>query len=324
MRLQTTYKKKKSKTVKKTTTKQGKKSKGPKLLRNYKDDSHYIYDNLELDICQMRYGIIGSCNVEYLILPDGTIELKGSWIEALLIMIDTVITNNPTTFRQLFEKNGVTSQTFSIDTTYGKYNFEGLDYKAYKIYNSGYYLEAIFSDENIFEALVGLIKCLDMALTDVKFHIKNKYNKEQDLNFTELEDTEAVVGIHEVENYVNRGIHLVGVDIVGSMTRIHRLDVALLAICNWVYESYGTDGLKKLVRQSNECKTGISRQGALIEKEAMPIKDSGYCVYTDLSTHSICEFISFLMNKLNIGNDKLRFKFRALKKSNELHEWELD
>lgn len=321
MRLNVKYKQSLTKTEKQKKANKEKKAKGPKIRKDYNDTTEYKHDNIEMDLTKLSYGIIDSCDVDALLLPDGTIRISNSWLEVLLIMLDAVIENHPDDFVKLFEENAVTNQFFCVDKVYGKYTFEKEQYKAYKIFHSGYYLEAILNNANIFSAILGLTKCLEISLDEIKFHLRNKKYKDITLNFDMLEETESIVDINGLASMLKDGIHLVAIDILGVSTSVHRIDVVLMVFCNWAYENYGIGKVKSLGKHGN---TGISLGDNTEDIPSTQIKNSELHVYTDGDQNDIIQFIKNSMNKLEIGTDKIRFKFRALKKKGELKEWELN
>lgn len=322
MRLQVKHSKPKGKTEKQKKINKEKKSKGPKISKNYNDTSEFKVGKAEIDLTRLTYGIIDSCNAKYIELPDGVITLNQSWIELVILMIANVIENNPDNFLQILGENNVTNQTFSIDSMYGKYSFDkDKDFKVYNIYNTKYYLEAIFSKENLFSAIVGLSKINEIALNEFKIGIERKDYNEVKLNFDLLEDTESIVKISGVASMVKQGIHLVGISLMGVSIEVHRMDVALWHFCNWVHDNYGEMKLMTLPKYSN---TGVSLKGTQIDKAYMQIRGGAVSVYTDGDTEGIIRFIKDSMKELEIGEEHIKFKFRALKKKSELKEWEVD
>lgn len=298
--------KKKSGSIKKKNTESSKKNKGPKLLKNYKDNSEYIYDNIELDLTKMRYGVIGSCNVDALILPEGTIKIENSWVEVLLVMLDTLISQGE--FQKKLEIYGITNQFFCVDTVYGKYTFEGEQFKAYKIFDSGYYLEAVFSNENIFNAIVGLTKALDITLDGIKFHLRNKKDTRTELRFNILEERESIVNIGGLADKLKAGIHMVSMNIDGTKTIVHRIDVALVVFCKWILENVRSDIIEKI---ESVGKTRICKSNNVKKDEKNTKITEEYSVCTSGNEDEIIEFIDKTMKTIGLEKNQLEFKFRA-------------
>lgn len=323
MRLNVKHKQALTKTEKQKKINAEKKSKGPKLLKDYMDTSECDIDNTLLNITQMKYGTISSCNVDLLRTPDGNIPIKHSWLEVLLLMLSTVMTNNPDNFEKQFEDNAVTSMFFVVDKVYGKYSFEQEQYKAYKIPNTEYYLEYLDNSASIFEALVGLTKCLGIPLDQIQFHLRNKIYSDSNLRFNILEETESIVDIDKLPEMLKAGIHMISVEILGEVVQAHRIDVALLAICNKLYDEYGAFRLSTL--PSNDS-TGIKvlEDGDELNKNIVKLRDSEVGVYCDGDTNGIIQFLNDSMLQLSLEKDQIRFKFRALKDKNELKEWEVE
>lgn len=323
MRLNVKRKQTLTKTDKQKKANAEKKSKGPKLLKDYMDTSESNIDNTVLNLTQMRYGTIRSCDVDMLKIPEGTVQIKHSWLEVLLLMLSTVIVNNPEGFEKQFEDNTVTSMFFVVDKVYGKYSFDKEQYKAYKIPNTEYYLEYLDTSASIFEALVGLTKCLGIPLDQIEFHLRNKIYNNSKLRFNILEEKESIVDIDKLPEMLKAGIHMVSVEILGEVVKSHSMDVALLAICNKLYDEYGGFRLSTLPSNSS---TGIKilEDGDELNKNIVKLRDSEVGVYCDGDTNGIIHFIHDSMLQLSIEKDQIRFKFRALKDKSELKEWEVD
>lgn len=323
MRLNVQHKQTLTKTAKQKKINAEKKSKGPKLLKDYMDTSTCDIDNTSLNLTQMRYGTISSCNVDLLKTPDGDIPIKHSWLEVLLIMLSTVIRNHPNNFDKQFEENAVTNMFFVVDKVYGKYSFEQEQYKAYKIPNTDYYLEYLDSSATIFEAIVGLTKCLGIPLDQIQFHLRNNVYSDLNLRFNILEETESIVDVSGLPDMLKEGIHMVSVEILGEIVNAHRIDVALLAICNKLIDEFGVFRLSTL--QSNQS-TGIKvlEDGDELNKNIIRLRDSEIGVYSDGDQNGIVQFISDSVLLLGLEDNQLRFKFRALKDKSKLKEWEIE
>ena len=323
MRLNVQHKQTLTKTAKQKKINAEKKSKGPKLLKDYMDTSECNLDNVLLNLTQMKYGTIGSCDVDLIRTPDGDIQVKHSWLEVLLIMLSTVIRNSPDKFEKQFEDNAVTNMFFVVDKVYGKYSFEQEQYKAYKIPNTDYYLEYLDNSGTVFEALVGLTKCLGIPLDQIQFHLRNKIYSDSNLRFNILEETESIVGIDKLPEMLKTGIHMVSVEIFGEVVLAHRFDVALLAIFNKFIDEFGAFRLSTL--QSNES-TGIKEieDGDELNKNIIRLRDSEIGIYSDGDQNGMLQFLKDSVLQLGLESNQLRFKFRALKDKNKLKEWELE
>lgn len=336
MRLQVSHSKRIGKTEKQKKIDKEKKRKGPKLSSSYTDNSEYTNSNIDLDLTKMRYGVISSCYVTSVTLHDGAIKLENSWIELLLIMLDTVISNN-TNFRQLLMENEVTNASFCIETTYGKYPLGGEVYRVYNIFNSGYYLESTFTSKVIFDAIVGLTKCLGMQLDEIKFHVVNKLEANLVNNFAQLEEYEALITIDDAEELLNKGVHLKYVDILGEVISAHRLDVVLLAFCNVVHDKQGLVKLAYLpntehtgtFRRSNEDNEGdkgdlgINRVD-IEEMHPVQIRNSEVYVYTNGNEEEIISFLRNSIQYLGLSNNDLRFKVTSLIVKDKKHHYEIE
>lgn len=319
MRLQIKRKVKKStKKVKKETYK---KDLEVVLNKNYKDESDYTQDDVVMELSKLRYGIINCCDIDKVVMADGNIEITQGWVEFILIMLDALIERHPKDFGKLLQKYQVTNQLFCVDTLYGKYSFDAeYQYKAFKIYNSGYYLEAVLNSETIFNAVIGLANALDYQLGDIKVHLINKKYPTVKLNFDTLVDKEEIVDIYSIDSYLKDGIHLVSVDLDGEEVKLHRIDVALAVYCNWLSRNYSKDELLAIDKVGNTYITINNNEVS----NAYALENKELAITTDCNTEDIVEFIKKSIEQLELRKDILRFKFRLLKKKDELKEWEID
>jgi len=309
MRLNTQHKQKLTKTEKSKKASREKKSKGPKLLRTYKSMDPYNTDAITIPITQMTYGVVKHFDLVEVVTHEGTIDIQYSWLQCLLIMIDTVMTNYPTKFNELFTKNEVTNQFFVIDTIYGKYSMDD-DYKAYKIFDKDYYLETTMTPDVIFNALVGLIKCLELPLDAIQFHVISKEFRNLNLKFDKVTDEEIVANLNEAYNYIKKDTFIDFISVLDVVVSVHRLDVALLAFCNIIYDKFGIQKLMTL--PSNES-TGITMvDPSEPNPNIMPIRGSMVAVYSDRDIKGIYKFMKETTKALGLKEDDIKFKFKML------------
>lgn len=323
MRLNTQYYEKKKNTSKSNKKKKSTKNKGPKLLVNYSDMSEYNIESSEVDLTQLRYGMIESCNVKAICLDDEYIDINNSWIGLLMLMIQALMERNLDNFVEQLGNYEITNQFFCVDKVYGKYTFSGSNYKAYKIGDTEYYLESTFETPYIFSALVGLTQALDIKINKIKFVLKNKNVVDFSQNFNLLSETEEIVDITHVKDKLKSGIHMVAVEILGVKTAAHRIDVVLYLFCNWVFENYGQLTTLSLSRVNN---TGINLDTIPKGTKATPLINSGGAiqVFTDSNSDDIVDFIILNMKKLNMDKDNVKIKFRSLKDKKDIKEYEVD
>jgi len=317
MRLNTQHKQKLTKTDKAKKASRERKSKGPKLMSKYKSMDPYNTDAITLPITQMTYGIVKHFDLVELITSDGVINIQYNWLQCLLIMIDTVMTNYPNKFMKLFSENEVTNQFFMIDSLYGKYSMDD-NYKAYKVFDKNYYLETTLTPDVIFDALVGLIKCLELPLDAIQFHVINKDFRNLNLRFDKVSDEDIVLNISDAYKDIKNGTHIELVNILGEVVNVHRMDVTLLAFCNIIYDKFGIQKLLTLPKYES---TGI----CMVDPEnpnphIMQIRGSMVAVYSDGDTNGIYEFIRDSVKTLKLKDDDIKIKFKKLKPIEKGHK----
>ena len=315
MKLKTSYKSKKSTAKKLSKQKLNKKEqKLYELSRNYMDESPSRITNVALDFTKMYYGIIKSCKCDAIIMDDGTITISNSWEEVILKLLYLGIMNNPNNFRELLIEYNIDNQEISVDKMYGKYTFENEQYKAYKIYNTEYYLEAIFNFKNEFNIIAGLLKLNKIPYKNIKFHIINT-NTNIRSNIDDIVKRSIKVDVKDIEKHVDAGEEIEAIQVNNDIIPVTRFDVALVAICKYIYDNLGRDALDNTQYVGN---TGITVEEDNIELPCTSISDSGYKVYSDLQTDDVIEFLIVNSEKLSIG---ISFMFKVY---DETHEWEIN
>lgn len=321
MRLNTKHKQKLTKTEKTKKANREKKSKGPKLLENYKSMNSYNNDAITLPITKMTYGLISQFDLVELVTSDGVISMQYSWLQCILVMLDTVITNNPNKFKELLSEYEVTNQCFMVDSLYGKYSMDD-NYKAYKIFDKDYYLETTLTPGVIFDAIVGLIKSLELPLDAIQFHMINKAYKDLNTRFSNVTSEETILNLKDSKKLVKKKTHLEFISVLDEKAVVHRIDVALLAFCNIIYDKFGMQKMLMLPKLES---TGIT----IFDPEepnpnVMPIRGSMVAVYSDGDALGIYEFMMESSKILGFKDDDIKLKFRILNINEPRHEWEVD
>jgi hypothetical protein len=300
--------------------------KKPKLARKYKNMEPCSYRGELVPVSKLTYGMIASCDTSSMRTPEGTIELSKSWVEALLILIDTLVQNSETTkkFTETLQTFNITNQFFSIDTTFGKYALDGKEYHVYKIFNSNFYLEYLDEPYIMFDALVGLLQANDLQTVDVEFRITSKeFNKltvedktEIELNYRNIPI--EVICLDNLNNTLHkytkskRHMHLLSVDLYGVSTTVHRIDASFLTYCTWLFNKFGdTDELKSIssIKVNNTFITTkeLNNKGDLISQ---PIKGTDYIIYTDLKESDLVTYMVESSQLLKLDTQRIKFKFR--------------
>lgn len=320
MRLNIRYKSKpKGKTEKQKRANAEKKEK-IRISSHYNDTKPFTVNEMTADLTVLTYGAILSHDATFLeVEEDGKVKriyFEDSWVELIIFLISSLIDRYGSKFKEKLVYYGVTSQTFTVDKVYGKYTFDDrMQYKVYSIYNTGYYLEAIFNVENIFQAILGLAKCCDISLNEFKIGLSKKKEYRDISERNNLLKEEVIVSIDDVTSMINDGRQLSRVEIDGVDIAVDRLDIVLWHFCNFMFEQVGLIKLLDL-----ECcnETGIS----LFKGEySAQIRGSNAYLYTDGNNEDIIMFIINSMDELNLDEDIIKFKFKALRNKKE---WELD
>ena len=321
MRIKTVYKQKLTKTNKQKKKDKEKKKKGPKINSNYADTSEYNVSRAQLNFSQLRYGIIKHCELEGVQLPDGYIKLDKSWVELLILMLHTIYESDKAKFRDNLLEYEITNSNFCVDKMYGKYSFDSQQYQVYSIYDSGYMLEAIFSCSNIFNAIKGMLDCLEIEYDKILFFVKNPKYCDLELNFDLLDTDDIVANIYNIKDLLTDGTYIVSCEIMTVHTRINSLNMFLVVFCNWVYDTYGLPSVITLPRLDG---TGVCLGEPDDNTQYTYIKNSMAVVYTDDNIDDKIDFVKKSMEQLKIGKDQIKFKIKRIRKKTATKEWEVD
>ena len=326
MRLKTTYKSKPKKTEKTKELEKERKSKGPKLNEDYMSPKKPTEHFVTVDLTKLSYGYINSCDLLSVTVEDGTVELENSWIEYILMMLDALIINKPDEFQKLFVKYEICDKNFTVDKFYGKVSTKNNELSAYNIYNSGYYLEANFTTEVIYNAISKLSKCLGYSVVEMQFNLENREFVDADLNFGEVSEEETICGLDGLRKMTKSGIHMISMSIDDKVVKAHRIDVALYMLCCWVYVNYDMFTFSQFESVGN---TGVSFSDNSEDEEDdtvayQHILDSTLYIHTDFDTDEIIEYMANIVKALGLNKDSIKFKFRALKAKDKLKEWEVE
>lgn len=292
------------------------------INKNCFDETPFKLDRASLSLKQLRYGILSSHKLNSIQIELDTIRLKSSWIEFILIMLSQLITDNLDNFKDTLGKYGVTNSSFSVEKLYGSYSFDKREYKVYKIFDTGYYLELKEENRILFHSIIALIRALDIDPGTLKFNIEKhdiiKATPEEKLKKT-LDYNTGEVTIDEVEQSLIDGKHLAYIKIFDEITKVHHMDIALLAFCNVIYDKYG---MQQLMLVQNDEETGICLSLNNTEYPSARIKDSMLNVYTSGKEESIVAFMNNTINKLKINKENIKFGFKV--NEDTKHEWEVD
>ena len=304
------------------TTKQkkiDKEKKEYKLNSDYMDNSEFNLSNVSLTVNKLTYGIIRCCNVKSITIGEDVINIENSWVELLILLIDNLI-DNYEDWRQRLIDNDVQSQTFQINEAYGKIDLR-YKYEVYKIYDKDLYLEAVFSENNIYRALIGLMKASDIKPSQVSVYLSNKNFIETELNYEKVHKDEFIYNIHQVDdiiNILNNKGHIMSVQIGDEIARVH----SIIQLFGGFITSI-KDREKELINKDTQEKhvSSVNNTGFVFEmtKGCMQVPESNIIVTTDGNEKDILEFIGRVSDKLELP---IKLKIRQL--SLEKKEWEVD
>lgn len=293
------------------TTSKPKKIKKLKINKNYSSMEHYRATMAHIKIDRLTYGIIDGHEAEYIEINGETIELKESWKELILFMIANVIENYPTDFIHILGKHDVVSQSLTVSKSYGKVSFDrNKQFEVYKLYNTDYYVEAIFDISTIFRVVCGLLEICVTTDDEIRIGIVSKKYIEKKINFDLLEENESIAGPQAITLMKKLDMQLVEIEVLGDRVGVQGINGVLWVFCSEIFKKFGDEGLKKLPKYKS---TGISKTNTRDDVNYMQLRDSELFMYTDLNPNGIAKFIEDSIIKLDIEG-QVKLKFRKIKK----------
>ena len=293
----------------KRTVRKGRKADSLKINKNYTSMEHYRAIRAHIGLSRLTYGIIDGYEVEYIETDGSVIEIKDSWIELILFMIANVIENNPKDFLHLLSVNGVTSPSLVISKSYGKVSFDkNRQYQVYKLYDTDYYVEAVFDIPVMFSAICGLMKICSMTNDKIEFGIVSKNWIEKKIDFNILDKDESIAGPGSIADMKKMGMQIVEISILDERVGVHSVNGVLWVFCVEVHKRFGDEWIKKLPKYKS---TGVSKTLDRDDVRYMQLPDSEYFVYTDLDYAGIAKFIAKSSERLGL-EDRIKFKYRKI------------
>lgn len=292
-------------------TGKAKKTRKLKINKNYSSMEHYRATRAHIRVDRLTYGVFDGHEAEYIEINGETVELKDSWTELILFMIANVIENNPNDFLYILGRHDVLSQSLTVSKSYGKVSFDkNRQFEVYKLYNTDYYVEAIFDIPTMFRVICGLLEICVKTDDEIRIGIVSKKYIEKKINFDLLEKDESIAGPQAIALMKKLNMQLVEIEILGDRVGVHGINGVLWVFCSEVFKRFGDDGLKKLPKYKS---TGISKTNTRDDVNYMQLRDSELFMYTDLDPNGIAKFIESSVKKLDLEG-RVRLKFRKIKK----------
>lgn len=313
----------KNKTVKKVSNDVKKVSTRKKFKESldYMDTTFVNVKNVLKSLSDLTYGDIMSCEVSYVIVDQAKIELKNSWSELILVMIDTVRVNHEDDFLDYVTVNGITDSFTCIGKTFGKYSFDDT-FHAYKLYDSDYYVEALFDTANIYRLLTTLAKCCKIEFKQMSLMLIN--NNVESLSAEEkvVFNSSDIVNIIDYRDAYKTGTFLNGVIINGRLTTLHRAEALLVLFCTFLNKRYTDKIFEKLDHEMDTCV--VSKSDVNDDGLYQQIGDSDWYIKSNLNMSSALEFICDACNKLKLTSGQVEVCFKKLVDKDTVKEWEVE
>lgn len=283
------------------------KKKPKKTIDKYKKSSTFdnmgSYDKSSIikPLSKLEYRMITHCNVTELYIDDEKIPIENNWEEVVLTLLAFIFNKYSDNILNILAENEICTANLIISQVYGKYSFDGKNYKVLKVPNTDYYVESTFSEADIFNCIWGCIKALKINPKDISFFLVNPVIEEKEAK--KILDSFDILNLNEVENEKR---HLKQISYKDKIIKVHRLDSVLFLVIIEILSEYSDNILKDLCKLQG--KTGIIHavdECPLYER----IPNTEYSVYTDLDNSSIIKFLIDTFNMLDIDINELKLYY---------------
>lgn len=295
-----------------------------KVNKYYADESDMKSSSIKLSLDKLRYGLIKHGDVVSISIDGEKLDINGSWIGLILLMIETYYNNQKplidagqVNFIINLVKGKVISKGLDVSNTYGIYDNEK-PYVAYKIVNTPYWLETNMETSSIFQAIVGLSKLLNIKYTSLEFSIVKKgeeYKEEIELNKFELEVKEEWTNVNNLDTELKNCIKITKIDLFGEVVNITSLFEGITRLVELIFKVYKMDALEYIIGNDG---IGITTYkelpgytihkienldySELIDGEDIKDKDK-LILYTNNSVDKQIEFLKDLCENLDTIDD---------------------
>lgn len=289
-----------------------KKKQAVTLRRDYKSMQSIRVDVAQLSIDKICYGTIDSCEVVGFVTPDGYISVSKSWLEVLMILIDTVIENhkNPAEYNKIFIRYKITSPTFNIDSNYGIVSLDpDRQYQVYQIYTRKLYLETLFQVSDIFQALIGLVQACGYTFDKFTLDLRSKPYYEKMDDFFIIDDSQIISDISGWTLVQNESVHIEEFLIFSERLKSQSFHMAAWVFMSALFESYGDeadyvlDNLPDYDGVAVELNTGQNENN-----EWTPLKGDKYLMRMELDERDVPKYIGKVMKAVGVANENFQIK----------------
>lgn len=325
-----------------------------KLSKNYSDKIKFIYSDVTIQISNLQYNHIINCKPSYISTVNGVVDVD-SWNELLMYLIDTFRVNSlNSSLRKDIEDNKkslkdsdfskrkinlennenksrdkfilalaeyeITQRDFMVDKIFGKLDFEK-EIKAYRLYDTDYYIESCMSTEVIFDVIVKTLYALNMNFDECAVHLVN--NGDTD----EVEELHLKTVVKTVDKMYKSGFNdlkanrevisaiFSGMDEekFSNNTDVEINTKVAYMIFKFITDNYGIESIKELTKHRGKTRLTINvNMGNGVEFK----KDSDIIYgYTDSNFKGLLEFIDLAVKTLNINKEYIKFKYKVVDKS---------
>ena len=210
---------------------------------------------------EIEFRRITAMNVEtgwldYVYIKDeGKLELKNSWDELVLLLLDMVYSRYPMKFMAVLADNCVLSNGLTVDLNVVNHPATSDEsYVTYKLNNSPYYVEFMKDGEAVLKALYGLFKIVGIDWKTTKFTINPLViDGETVVNmYTSIKQVNTTNTLHELIEKGKLNVEATSISIFGNEQKVNSTKQAMIMMFMWMEMTYSPEALKQsMIRNSN-------------------------------------------------------------------------
>lgn len=308
------------------------------LRKDYKTMKPLNADEAIIPLNKLSYGIINSHELISFTINGEETQLEESWQEFILLSIYTIMENNPDNYKTIFVDNEVFNSEVSMDKIYGKVSYNrDRQYKVYSLYDTGYYIEAVFKEDVIFGLIISLMNCMGEACTNVMIKLRKKGLALRNPDESTVLNPVVAYSLKEVgKNLKENGdnLYMVSVRVLGETIKSNTIDTALYIILTKLVqskkltndkletieqaqkESSNGSGNGSSVHKKRKSGTGIRRKDDIMGinqgAQEMELKNTNYMLYTNKESNGIVAFIKKAAKASGVKPEEIEFNFMSI------------
>lgn len=216
-----------------------------KLADNFRNEDIEIATGVYLDLTRLKYGHIKNGIITRVAIYGQVIDLNDSWAELEILLLGTLhsrLKSNKEFFETLV-KCEVCSVNTSVSESFGKISTdEGQKVFAYKIFDTGLYLETNLNVEDTFNMITRIVKELGIPYENFQYVLDEP--ERIGLRLSNIRTVISEVGVDGLLNKLKSSTRVVGFRMFGNRVNVISFDDMIYSIIRILLKSFGDNALE--------------------------------------------------------------------------------